>query len=387
MLRNKLPNHNKKKKSSNNIARRFQNLKSQVIAFLRRLINIIRINFMANIKRVLQRLRKLDIFTLLEPKQIVVNSAWLSLLEAQPDNHLRLTVIEETRINGPISIDDAQRKLQSDYQEIKKKSIAGIPIFGYHQVNPIINNVRSLFLAKLPDLFKAQIMSLGLISPFTVSTITPNDKNTIADSIVDLSPYKISIIGNVNAIINAIIIFGERLTYHISDPKIITRNLQEQFKKFFVTPVGSNLLWGGFGAIFAFEATFLFEKVFSTPNILSSEYLYFCIAIFSYVIYLVQVIINDKIFAFIPTWTFHPRLWSTFIFIAFIICSPLLLFDFIPASIIPPIVGFSSILLIVCNMPVCLGRIFFEAGVSKKMVIIFWLFLMFVIFLLYLFPK
>lgn len=331
------------------------------------------------------QIRRIDFSNYFAPKRILVQKYWLSKLVINELGNLDLIKLKIYELEHPLPIDEAHQNLISDWHIIEGEDKSNViyPLFCFEKISPLFEGIKSLLLPKLPCTIIKQIASLKLEDPIEIRTmIGSSTTGYVGKSIFDVSAERMTIIGNSSFIEEYIKTIGYRFTF----TKFEKEELAEQIKKFLSsynpTPLGLNFLLAGLGAIFSFEAAFIFNQIMQMSQISFGKLFSFILSIFSIIVFLVQEMFEDKIVAFACKWTmfFRKVAWITFLAILFV--SPIFLI--VGASPLTYLLGlrFTSLLIIICYFIANLGQIFYEIGLTKSITLILLLALFFIILFL-----
>ncbi|GBE52841.1 hypothetical protein BMS3Bbin14_01316 [bacterium BMS3Bbin14] len=312
-----------------------------------------------------------------EPRFLRVHKFWITGLFRDENGHIALFTVAESESRGFLSVDAALRLLERKWQRLSAKTSSGFiaPVFCLHDANPHCEGVRAFLVPNLPPTLIRQIARLKMQHPFDLRTEAETGKSgIIGKTIVDIQTDRILILGNAANLLNRIRIVGSRISCPQDDTASVLKSIAENLKTHAIDPLGSSLLMGGFGAVFAFEAAYIIARL-QNAN-LSSEggNLIACVIVFlSVLAFLAVEAFEARIVAFSAWWTTRAKLVSWLSFLTMLITAPFAFFLPVSSAVLCIwIRTFGTILVTACFIT-HLGQIFFGSGLTKRLMLVWWL--------------
>ncbi len=332
-------------------------------------------SFIQKIGSLIRSLVHLDIVHFLEPKKLCVEDYWLCGLVRTEEKHIDTTELVKPEGQRPAALDFAAVQLGEAWATLgdERRSRVVIPIWCFDGLSPFISGVKSFLVADLPITLSRQISSLCLENPVEIKTAVGKDReDALTYTVVDVSSSRIVIIGNVREVLVYLHTLGSRLSFAEEDPREISGRVRQMLSSGYIEPLGTNLLIGGFGAIFGFECAFLGQKLLSIGDGGFWEAFASIVAMLAIVAFLVQEALENRIVAFAAKWNVKVKLFTWILFLGLIISVPCLIFGSVGERILLLYFRLLSIGVILSCGVANLGQIFFQRGLRKKTVLILW---------------
>jgi len=316
-------------------------------------------------------LKRFNLITFLEPRRITVKEYCLCGLRREKGEHFSILEIQKWSIDHDVRLEEAIAQLDSSWQVYSEKADIIMPVYAFGKLSPAISSVESLLVRKLPTTLISQIVMLNLERPVELRVSSGQGKGTITSSIVDISINRLLILDGFDQILEELEVIGSRIAFSTLDLKRFNDRVHEMLGKNHVGPLGSKLMLGGFGAVFAFELTILFEA--AMPQGFSfGEILVLIIFSLTILAYLAYQFVDESLVAFESVWTTTPYKWTMYLFLAFLVGYPFLAFIEINPFLLVAALRIYTILFIALCIVKDLGRIFFEKGLSKATLMLGW---------------
>jgi hypothetical protein len=334
---------------------------------------------------VANRILHLNVFNIFEPKEIKVEDYWLSGIYKNDKGDLDIKTLVKPDGPRPDTLDGAMRRLATASKTINDsgETNSTLPIWCIKNPSPFISSIKALFLDNLPCRIVNQIVQLRLEDPIEIRT---RFGKIISVSIIDFSPTRLLIIGNTLEILNNTKIFITRLFLSKDNLNEIGSRIREIFNTRYEGPLGSNLILGGFSAIYFFESACIISKITSIKEISSLQTIGIIAAIFSFGAFLVFEALGRKAIAFEASWitTFYYIAFMSFL--AYLVIAPFLIavIDVNESNSLFLLRGaqFHSLILIICAFIRGLGIIFDKSAFSKGSYLSVWVLLsLFILFI------
>lgn len=317
-------------------------------------------------------IRNFDPLTFLEPKKMSVKEYSLYGIKKEENCHFSVLEIQKWLSAKYIPIDNAINNLDLSWKSFQDKSDIVLPIWAFKDLTPYISGVESLLIHKLPPTLESHIALFALEKPIELRVLAADRKGSITSSIVDVTRDKMIILEGSDQILEELQVFGNRFSFPNLDASMLSERIHSLLEKEHVKPLGSKLMLGGFGAIFAFELTFFYEKIISV-NLPINDILALVLFSLTILAYLTYQIFDDSLVAYESPWTTKPYFFSMYLFLAFLVSSPFLVTANIDLSIVVSGLRIYSLVFILVCIIKDMGRTFFEKGLSKKILMIAWL--------------
>lgn len=322
--------------------------------------------------------------TIFEPRQLWVSDYWLSGISWDDNRHIH--VIELARAEGRrrVPLDEAIVKLEEEWGKVRSdRTQKVIPIFCLQEVSPFVCDVRALLLPNLPKRIERQIASLRLCNPVDLRTpVGPKKWGLLGKTVADLGPDRFVVIGNAQWFCKTLATLGERLTIPNNRVRAVNQ-IRRIMCEYNNPPIGTSVLIGGLGAVFAFEAAFLITRIQGIDTRSSSWLLIACVlSLLGVLSFLVQEAFESRIVAFCPWWAIKFKIVSWVAFMAGLLSSPVCFFVSVNSRVLCEATRWGGLLLISACAVATLGQIFFQAGLSKRIAVIWWLVLLSLVALL-----
>ena len=316
---------------------------------------------------------RIDLGKALTPKQLRVHDYWLIAITRDAHGHLLLSERCTTREKRRCPVDGALVELRTQAAETSPGSDS-IPVLCLHDLDPLPGGVRCLLLPSMPAKIEEQISSLGLSDTIAINAHAgPPRYGVIGSTLIDFGHERIIVLGNAKRFCDIANVIGRRFEFSANRSELVAQ-LRKLFVSQGIEPVGSRLVIGGLGTIFAFEAAFLITRMQGIDPGENTFLLISVILVFlSIVGFLVQEAFESRIAAFTPWWTLKPKLASWVVFIAFLVAAPISFFVPLDGMHVCHAVRYSGLALIVSCLMAAIGQIHFEAGLTKGMVLTWWL--------------
>ncbi|MCF8070681.1 MAG: hypothetical protein K9M96_09385 [Deltaproteobacteria bacterium] len=318
---------------------------------------------------------RVDLETVFAPKQLRVSESWLSALTWDNNNHIAMQEIARVQTKRCQPLDEAVATLEQKWtaarEELPKETI---PIYCLHDVNPFIEGVCALLIPDLPSRIEKQLASLQLRNPVNLrSQVGPETSGVLGKTVVDFTPDRLIAIGNARWFCKSLGTLGERITI-LRNPAAAVSQIKDMLCAHNLTPVGSSLLIGGLGTVFAFEAAFLVTRIQGIDLKGSAWLLIACVlSLLGILAFLVQEAFESHIVAFCPWWTVKTKIISWVVFLAMLLVSPICFFVPVDSRLLCQVIRWAGLLLMGACAVTSFGQIFFQAGLSKRFALIWWL--------------
>lgn len=325
-----------------------------------------------------------DLETIFAPKQLLVSNYWLSVIIWCNNQHINVVKLSCTRGKSPIPLDEAVVKLEQEWANVRSDFPQEIiPVFCLHNINPFVEGVRALLLPNLPKVIERQIAALRLRNPINLRThVGPKNSGMLGKTVVDFDTDRFVVIGNAQWFCKTLATLGKRLTIPCDRTRTVSQ-IKDMMCKHNISPVGSSLLIGGLGTVFAFEVAFLVTRIQGIDTNNSSGLLIVCVlSLLGILAFLVQEASESHIVAFCPWWAVKSKIVSWFIFLGALIVSPICFFVPVNSRLLCEATRWTGLLLMTSCAITNIGQIFFQSGLSKRFTLIWWLFLIFSVALL-----
>jgi hypothetical protein len=330
-------------------------------------------------------IKRIKLLGLLEPSKITVDEYWLNILEHTGNGHFSIT----SGYKPPRGKKSTLEFIVSDLNNawIGKKNpnseTCQVPIWCLNNLNPYAEGVRSFLIPHMSRSLHKQIASLMLQEPIEVRTMIRSDSVlAISKSVIDITPERIIIIGNTGSVLQLIENLGSRMSFPKIDPISITERLRNLILTYHIDPVGTSLFVGGFGAVFGFEASFFYTKIFEFKVVQPLEIIITMLGMLAVIFFLFEQAFESRISAFAPRWTLYTQILSWSFFLLFILGGGVVIFGQPDARELISWFRIFSLLLIASCLSGDLGRIFFNSGLNKLAAVVLWLFLFVTIYFL-----
>ncbi len=312
-----------------------------------------------------------------EPKLLRVSDYWLSGITGDPTSHLQVVALTKPQGMRPIPLDEAVALLEGAWESTRNRASIDvlIPIFCLHDVDPHVEGLRAFLSETIPKGIERQIKTVGLLNPLDLRTVAgPGKSGVIGKTVVDFRSDRIIVIGNARNVCRRFQILGDRFLFPVSVSHKLPSELMEKVKLQTTDTLGSSLLISGFGALFAFEAAFLFGKL---QNLNITDYgwrLIACALSFLNILaFLVLEAFEGRIVAFSAWWTTKTKMISWVLFLIVVLTSPIAVFSPISPPLVCLAIRLLGMVLILSCLVTNLGQLFFEQGLTKRITLIWWL--------------
>ncbi len=328
----------------------------------------------------------MNIFRILEPKTLRVTDYWLSQLIIDVEGHLY--VVEPVKSSGPRHqtldvatkhLDEAGRMIGHD----KQKQLI-IPIWCLDGPNPSINGSKALLSSNSSETMNKQIEALRLEEPVDLYTNIGKKQITIC-TIVDVTPARVVILGDVNTILNYLKSLGRVFVFRQDDDNTSMSQLRRMIISHYPGDVHSGMLVAGIGGLFGVASGLVGSKILSMNVLQTSELLVVFLAMTPAAFFLVGEAFYSRFIAFRSSWASIFNLLSWFGFLGMLVLPSLMIFGGFPLyMLLRSYQVFSAIIIAGCVVA-NLGQVYFRQH-NKRFTQFVWLWLAVLIISVSLFP-
>ncbi|MFC2015010.1 hypothetical protein ACFLUP_03360 [Chloroflexota bacterium] len=261
---------------------------------------------------------KLHLARLFEPKTLRITEYWISELIINAEGHFDVVEFSKFGRSKYQTLDVAIKHLDEAWKMVehdKQKQII-VPIWCLDRPDPEIEGVQSLLLDNSSESMNKQIEALRLEEPIDLLTKLGKSDN-YGKTIIDVTPARLVILGNVNAIIDYLKSLGRVFVFRQNDRDTAMNQLRMMLISYQHTILHSGMMFAGWGGTFGVVSGVVLSKMLSTNALQPGEIITVFAALMSALVFLVTKAFSSRLVAFSSLWTlkFSTLSWLGFLFL------------------------------------------------------------------------
>lgn len=356
------------KKSYFSIKKFIKDIFGSIILFFLKAIASLHSYFLAIIKKN----KNFRLLKLLEPKRILVKDIFLYAIESS--SKITVKKIEWSTSKSNCSIKEAIEEANTKIDEYRSENF--LPIICIEELDVFLGGVK-IFLTNLSKSLHSDLGAFNLNEPFNFRLV---ESGIVFNIILDFDDDRILILGKSEAIISNFKLILEKFSFSNNTKSYLSHRISHILKTYSSSPFSGSMVIGAFGAIYAFVAGILINKLVNLNLTIAMTTSVFA-SLGSYIWWLTLEGFEKSIVAISPRWTAKLEILSWLTFLSILLYGPVVflstakIINYIP--FIKLIATLNISIMIIKNM----GEVFYENGLSKKITILLWFAFLFIIHL------